>query len=180
MKASGIVRRMDCLGRVVLPMEMRRILRIKEGSLVDISMHNSGILIRKYSDIDSLGKFANEIAANLNQVTREQVLICDLDTVLFEAGNPGNSRVGLAPSKELREAMMDRKEMICSSHNTIPIVDNQCEPLHRAQVIAPVIVNHEPIGCVVLMSDEATAKYGAVEKAACAMATRFIQDQLKF
>src|SRR5690625_1604622 len=83
MKATGIVRRIDDLGRVVIPKEIRRTLRIREGDPLEIFVDREGeVILKKYSPISELGHFATEYAEALFDSLHEPVLICDRDEII--------------------------------------------------------------------------------------------------
>ena len=82
MKATGIVRRIDDLGRVVIPKEIRRTLRIKEGDPLEIFTDREGeVILKKYSQVGELGKFAAEFAESLAQTSGHGVCITDRDQI---------------------------------------------------------------------------------------------------
>ena len=87
MKATGIVRRIDDLGRVVVPKEIRRVLRIREGDPLEIYTSNTGeIILKKYSPISELGQFAGEYADTAAQILGGTVIVSDTDQVIAAAG----------------------------------------------------------------------------------------------
>src|SRR5690606_11016659 len=87
MKATGIVRRIDDLGRVVIPKEIRRTLRIREGDPLEIFVDRDGeVILKKYSPIGELGDFAKEYAESLHESTGHITMICDRDTIIAVAG----------------------------------------------------------------------------------------------
>ena len=87
MKATGIVRRIDDLGRVVIPKEIRRTLRIREGDPLEIFTDREGeIILKKYSPIGELGTFAKQYAESLAQTTGCLVCVTDTDQVIAAAG----------------------------------------------------------------------------------------------
>ena len=87
MKATGIVRRIDDLGRVVVPKEIRRMLRIREGDPLEIfTDKDGGIVLRKYSPIGELSEYARDFAAALGEVLDKTVIVCDRDTVVSVSG----------------------------------------------------------------------------------------------
>ena len=87
MKATGIVRRIDDLGRVVIPKEIRRTLRIREGDPLEIFVDRDGeVILKKYSPISELGDFAKEYAEALFDSLGNPILICDRDTFITIAG----------------------------------------------------------------------------------------------
>ena len=83
MKATGIVRRIDDLGRVVVPKEIRRVLRIREGDPLEIYTGNSGeVILKKYSPINELSQFAGEYVETINKVLGGTIIVSDTDTVI--------------------------------------------------------------------------------------------------
>ena len=87
MKATGIVRRIDDLGRVVIPKEIRRTLRIKEGTPLEIFTDKEGeVILKKYSPIGELSVFAKEYAESLAQTTGMIACITDHDQVVAASG----------------------------------------------------------------------------------------------
>ena len=96
MKATGIVRRIDDLGRIVVPKEIRRTLRIREGDPLEIFTDRDGeIILKKYSPIGELGQFAGEYAESLAQTTGYLVLVTDCDHVIAASGS------GMIPKENL-------------------------------------------------------------------------------
>ena len=105
-KATGIVRRIDDLGRVVIPKEIRRTLRIREADPLEIFTNNEGaIILKKYSPIGELGDFAKQYAESLSQVSGHVALIADRDQIIAAAGNNSKQILGKSVSKELEDKM---------------------------------------------------------------------------
>ena len=89
MKATGIVRRIDDLGRVVVPKEIRRTLRIREGDPLEIFTDREGqVILKKYSPIGELSEFATGYAETLSKTTGHIACITDKDTVIAVSGGP--------------------------------------------------------------------------------------------
>ena len=109
MKATGIVRRIDDLGRVVIPKEIRRTLRIKEGTPLEIFTDREGeIILKKYSPIGELNIFAKEYAEALAQSSGMVACITDHDQVVAAAGQGSREYVGKPISKALEETISER------------------------------------------------------------------------
>ena len=109
MKATGIVRRIDDLGRVVIPKEIRRTLRIKEGTPLEIFTDREGeIILKKYSPIGELNVFAKEYAEALAQSSGMVACITDHDQVVAAAGLGSREYLGKAISGQLEEAISGR------------------------------------------------------------------------
>ena len=88
MKATGIVRRIDDLGRVVVPKEIRRVLRIREGDPLEIYTGNTGeVILKKYSPINELSQFADEYAESASRVLGATIIVSDTDQVIAACGS---------------------------------------------------------------------------------------------
>ena len=87
MKATGIVRRIDELGRVVIPKEIRRTLRIKDGDPLEIFTERDELMLKKYSPIAALEKFSEGTTKSLNDLSGYLAVLCDTDEILYAAGD---------------------------------------------------------------------------------------------
>ena len=113
MKATGIVRRIDDLGRVVIPKEIRRTLRIREGDPLEIFVDRDGeVILKKYSPIGELGDFAQEYADSLFESTGYISIICDRDAVVAVAGAPKKNWIDKSIIPPVEEVMRGRKSVI--------------------------------------------------------------------
>ena len=175
MKATGIVRRIDDLGRVVIPKEIRRTLRIKEGTPLEIFTDREGqIILKKYSPIGELSIFAKEYAEALAQTTGLVACITDHDQVVAAAG-PGKEI-----SKELEGAIGDR-EGICANGNEkgkIPVVSDQAGNLY-SQAVQPIICAGDAIGAVILMGRSEKDVMGNSERLLVQTAAGFLGRQME-
>ena len=109
MKATGIVRRIDDLGRVVVPKEIRRTLRIREGDPLEIFTDREGeIILKKYSPIGELSAFAGQYAESLAQTTGCLVCICDMDQVVAAAGSGKKELTDKYISSQLMKLLGER------------------------------------------------------------------------
>ena len=118
MKATGIVRRIDDLGRIVVPKEIRRTLRIREGDPLEIFTDREGqIILKKYSPIGELSQFAGEYAESLSQTTGHLVIITDCDHVVAASGTGRREFEGKPISKDLERAIADRKSFIAEQND---------------------------------------------------------------
>ena len=115
MKATGIVRRIDDLGRIVVPKEIRRTLRIREGDPLEIFTDREGeIILKKYSPIGELSQFAGEYAESLAHTTGYLVLITDGDHVVAASGSGKKDFEGKPISGQLEEIIGERKSLVAS------------------------------------------------------------------
>ena len=127
MKATGVVRRIDDLGRIVIPKEIRKTLRIKEGDPLEIFTEKEGsIILRKYSPIGELSEFATGYAETLAKTTGHIAFITDKDTVIAVSGGPKKDYLEQNVSDEL-EQLMEDKEVYTSKENSdiaLPITEH--------------------------------------------------------
>ncbi|WP_223703315.1 stage V sporulation protein T [Sutcliffiella deserti] len=177
MKATGIVRRIDDLGRVVIPKEIRRTLRIREGDPLEIFVDRDGeVILKKYSPISELGDFAREYAEALYDSLGQPVLICDRDTFIAVAGSSKKEYMNKSISEVIEKSMEDRNSVLKTEEQQVAIVDGMAETL-ASYTIGPIIANGDPIGAVVIMSKEKVL--GEVEQKAVETAASFLARQME-
>ena len=127
MKATGVVRRIDDLGRIVIPKEIRKTLRIKEGDPIEIFTDREGeVILKKYSPIGELSEFATNYAETLAKTTGHIACITDKDSIIAVSGGSKKEFLEQNLSKEL-EKIMNEKEIYTSKNNNdiaIPITRN--------------------------------------------------------
>ena len=182
MKATGVVRRIDDLGRVVIPKEIRKTLRIKEGEPLEIFTDREGqIILKKYSPIGELSEFAAGYAETLSKTTGHIACITDKDTIIAVSGGSKKEFLEQDVSPEL-EQLMEDKEVYMSKDNSdiaMPITKNENpERKNNAQVVYPIISNGDTIGTVILISKEANKKMNEVEQKVAQSAATFLGTQM--
>jgi AbrB family transcriptional regulator (stage V sporulation protein T) len=177
MKATGIVRRIDDLGRVVIPKEIRRTLRIREGDPLEIFVDRDGeVILKKYSPISELSDFAKEYAEALFDSLGNTVLICDRDTYIAVAGGSKKDYLNKNISHLIEKTMEDRTSVLVTSQGTISLVDGSEESV-SSYTIGPIIANGDPIGAVIIVAKEGTL--GEVEKKLVETASSFLARQME-
>ncbi len=160
MKATGIVRRIDELGRVVIPKEIRRTLRIKEGDPLEIFTERDELMLKKYSPIATLERFSEATARSLHDLSGKLSVICDTDGVLFAYGEGKKSYDGKPLSSEMEKILRERRSYVANAAeggDVIPVTANDEENV-TAQVIVPIVANGDCLGAVVVLSKEDGAK----------------------
>jgi len=177
MKATGIVRRIDDLGRVVIPKEIRRTLRIREGDPLEIFVDRDGeVILKKYSPISELGDFSKEYAEALYDSLGNPVLICDRDTYIAVAGGSKKEFLNKAISDSVEKIMEDRNSVLITQKGTVSLVDGTDEDV-ASYTVAPIVANGDPIGAVVIFAKEATV--GEIELKAIETAASFLAKQME-
>lgn len=182
-KATGVVRRIDDLGRVVIPKEIRKTLRIKEGAPLEIFTDKEGeIILKKYSPIGELSEFATGYAETLAKTTGHIACITDKDTIIAVSGGSKKEFLEQNISTEL-ERIMDEKENYTSRENNdvaIPITQNDNkERRNNAQVVYPIISDGDVIGSVILISKDKNTKMTEVEQKVVQSAANFLGNQME-
>ena len=183
MKATGVVRRIDDLGRIVIPKEIRRTLHIKEGDPLEIFTDKEGeIILKKYSPIGELSEFATGYAETLSKTTGHIACITDKDTVIAVSGGSKKEFLEQALSPEL-EKVIENKEIYTSKDNNeiaLPITQNDNKDRrYNSQVIYPIINDGDVIGTVILLSKEENTKMGETELKVVQSAAGFLSSQME-
>ena len=183
MKATGVVRRIDDLGRIVIPKEIRRTLRIKEGDPIEIFTDKEGeVILKKYSPIGELSEFATGYAETLAKTTGHIACITDKDSVIAVSGGSKKEYLEKAISPEL-EKLIENKEVYTSKDNNekaLPITQNaNANNLNNSQVIYPIISDGDVIGSIVLLSKEQNTKMGDSELKVAQSAAGFLSSQME-
>ncbi|CAH0121995.1 MULTISPECIES: stage V sporulation protein T [unclassified Paenibacillus] len=179
MKATGIVRRIDDLGRVVIPKEIRRTLRIREGDPLEIFVDRDGeVILKKYSPIGELGDFAKEYAESLYESTGHITLITDRDTIIAVAGGSKKEYMDKQIGSLLEHCMDNRKTLLEATPGTYEISrDNQ--DTYSSFVAAPIIAGGDPIGTVVLLNKDEGVKMSQLETKMAETAAAFLGKQME-
>lgn len=186
MKATGIVRRIDDLGRVVIPKEIRRTLRIREGDPLEIFVDRDGeVILKKYSPIGELGDFAKEYADSLYEATGHIALIADRDNIIAVAGAPKKEFLNKPVGPAVERVMEDRRAVLINKpgdHKYCKecITTNEeagCK--FTAEVIAPIIAEGDPIGAVILCSKEPNVQMAEMELKLAETAAGFLAKQME-
>lgn len=152
MKATGVVRRIDDLGRIVIPKELRRTMRIKEGDSLEIFIDGSDrIVLKKYSPVQNVNEFIIEFVESIYNSNRRDIIITDNERITAVAGTVKKDLVGKKISMRLEERISKRSTQIVEKNENLEIAENY--ELKKAAVIKPINVYGDIIGCVIVMSD---------------------------
>ncbi|AMA74517.1 MULTISPECIES: stage V sporulation protein T [Aneurinibacillus] len=179
MKATGIVRRIDDLGRVVIPKEIRRTLRIREGDPLEIFVDRDGeVILKKYSPIGELGDFAKEYADSLYESTSHITLISDRDTVIAVSGASKKEYLD-KPIGEIVETCMEERRLHLQTNAGEYEIIRDHEEQYSSYVIAPIIAGGDPIGSVILLTKSDQAKMGDLEVKLVETAAGFLAKQME-
>lgn len=181
MKATGIVRRIDDLGRIVVPKEIRRTLRIREGDPLEIFTDREGeIILKKYSPIGELSQFAKQYADSLAQTTGHIVCIADRDQLIAASGTSKKDYIGKSVSKELEDVINERENVLAAKDEKSYVkITNDEDGEYTYQVISPIITEGDAIGAVIILTKDEKIKFGEVETKLALAASGFMGRQME-
>ena len=177
MKATGIVRRIDDLGRVVIPKEIRRTLRIREGDPLEIYTDSSGeVIFKKYSPVGEMGEFAAQYAEVLSRVSGLPTLIADRDHIIAASGVSKKEYLERRITSETEELMEARHSFSSASDGLlIPV-----EGIDRAAgIVIPIIAAGDVTGAVIMLQNERRSNPGEVEIKLAQTAATFLGKQME-
>jgi AbrB family transcriptional regulator, stage V sporulation protein T len=179
MKATGIVRRIDDLGRVVIPKEIRRTLRIREGDPLEIFVDRDGeVILKKYSPIGELGEFAQEYADSLFESTGHVTLISDRDSIIAVSGVSKKDYIDRSVGNIVESTMQNRKTAMQGNQGTYEI----CRDLHveySSYCVSPIVAGGDPIGSVIMFSQKDGVTMNDLERKLTETAAGFLGKQME-
>lgn len=179
LKATGIVRRIDDLGRVVIPKEIRRTLHIREGDPLEIYTDTDGeVIFKKYSPVGELSPFASQYAEVLSRVTMLPTIICDRDHVVSVAG--------ISKKEYLERRVTQALEDLMESRRSFSQLENQNEtfvPIEgidkKASVVFPIMASGDVTGAVVLLTGDTDKTSSETEVKLVQTAAAFLGKQME-
>lgn len=181
MRDTGIVRRIDELGRVVIPKEIRKTLRIKEGDPLEIFTDKDELLFRKYSPLSTVAAYGEIMAESISELTEKTCIITDTDGVLYVTGGKYKDIVGKTLSGAMDKILKERKTVVtCLTDGdaTVPIFKGD-ELGSENQIITPVICGGDCYGSVVLFDKETGAKFTPSDVKLVGLAATFLGKQFE-
>lgn len=181
MKATGIVRRIDDLGRVVIPKEIRRTLRIREGDPLEIFTDREGeIILKKYSPIGELTTFAKEYTESISATAGCTVCVADYDQIIAASGAGKKELQDRHISKQLERMLRERNQILAvpGEKKYMQIFEEQEED-YTNQVITPIVCEGDVIGAIMLLDKDTKKKFGETEKKLASCAATFLGRQME-
>jgi AbrB family transcriptional regulator, stage V sporulation protein T len=186
MKATGIIRRIDLLGRIVIPKEIRRTLRLREGDPLEIFIdQEQGVIFKKYSPCSDLFDLAKEYADALYESTGQITCIADRDMIIAVSGAPQKEFLAKPICNIVEKAVNSRKAIIIpkpGEHkfcDACPIKEELGECKSSMQVIVPIISESDLIGAIILSGKEPGVVMGDMEVKIAETAAGFLAKQMK-
>lgn len=181
MKETGMVRRIDELGRVVIPKEIRRTLRIREGEPLEIYVERDELVLRKYSPLANLERASDGFAESLNNMCGKTAIICDNDCILKVVGSCLKDAEGKRISSALEKAVKERKSLLLNSGDGVEpleVVFGEKNQL-ASQVIIPIIFAGDCLGACLLVSDDKAQRISNTEVALVQFTAELLSNRIE-
>jgi len=148
MKSTGIVRRIDELGRVVIPKEIRKTLKIREGDSLEIYVEKNSIVLSKFSHLNNFSSTAKKMVLIVSSILKKNIIIVDLDHVLACSKDLEEDYLSRPISSQLLNLLMSRKSSSQFSLESVSLIDGVVEEC--SYVISPILVDSDVLGAVIL------------------------------
>ncbi|HHU21891.1 MAG TPA: AbrB/MazE/SpoVT family DNA-binding domain-containing protein [Clostridiales bacterium] len=179
MKATGIVRRIDDLGRVVIPKEIRRTMRIREGDPLEIYTEKDGeVIFKKYSPLGELSDFANQICESMHKTTDCVTVVCDRDSIIAVAGTNRRELLDKRISSDLEQIMEARRiYRLEQGSSSIPVAEGNEK--YCISVAAPILSEGDVLGCVVFATPKNNPPTGEIEYKLAQTVATFLGKQME-
>lgn len=152
MKATGIFRRIDELGRIVIPKEIRKNLKIREGDNIEIYISNQDeIILRKYSSLKNIKDFAQRFTDSIYSLLKNNIIVTDKDHIIAVSGNLKKIYIDKEISEEILSYIIRRNNILEKHKKNISIIKN--EIIESTYIIEPIIVDGDVVGLFIILSD---------------------------
>ena len=152
MKATGVVRRIDDLGRIVIPKEIRKNMRLKEGDSLEIFIDGEDVILRKFSIVSKISDLAQRLTDSMNIFTKYNIIIMDTNEFIACSGNLKKELINKPISEELR-FIMDKREKLLQNHmKDLKITDDKVIKCSYAD--STIFANGEVIGLIMILSEK--------------------------
>ena len=179
MKATGIVRRVDDLGRIVIPKEIRRTLRIREGDPLEIyTEKDGGVIFRKYSPMGDLQEFAAQMCESIGSATGHIAAVADRDSIIALHGAPKRDLIDKPNSAELERLMEQRRNYLYQSGDSLIPASDGSDKYHLGAA-SPILSQGDLMGCVLLLLGEGDKPLQEADQSLARAAAGFLGKQME-
>ena len=175
MKTTGVVRRIDDLGRIVIPKEIRKSLRIKDGESLEIFLDSGNIILKRYSEVDSFKTFCEMYVESICNSTFNNVLIVDRNVVIAGAGGLKRDYIDFNISSFLDGVIRDRMNLVSFDRAKVGVVDSRIDFI--SYIICPIIVNGDAIGAVIIFSGD--SELDVIDERICVSSAKFLSKYVE-
>ena len=174
MKSTGVVRRIDDLGRIVIPKEIRRNLRIREGDSLEIYSEGSeGITLKKYSQVENIEGFINQYVDAIYSSSKKEIVVTDKEKIIAAAGSFRKDIIGRKIDIRLDEKMHRLTTQVFETGNHLEITDTLI--VKTSAIMKPISIYGDVVGSVIIISNSITD----IEKTLVETSASFISKYLE-
>ena len=175
MKSTGVVRRIDDLGRVVIPKEIRRSLRIREGDSLEICSDGpEGITLRKYSQVETIESFINQYVDAIYQSSKKEIIVTDTERIIAAAGSFRRDIIGKKVDIRLDERMHRLTTQIFQSDEHLEVTDNLI--IRGNAILKPIAIYGDVIGSIIIASDKITDIETTLAETSATFISKYLED----
>ncbi len=181
MQEQGIVRRIDELGRLVIPKELRKSLRIREGDPLEIYASKDELVLKKYSPISSLKNISSAVADGIENLTEKTCIITDCDTVVYVSSGKDKDILGKNISTEMEKVLKERKSVVLSRADggtIIPVISGE-DMQSENQIIVPMVTGGDCFGSVILYDKDKSSRFSSSDVKLVQLGSSFLSSQLE-
>lgn len=175
MKTTGVVRRIDELGRIVIPKEIRKNLRINEGESIEIYVDEDNVILKKFSILNKINDSADKLVDSVNFFLKKNIIITDGDKVVAASGKLRNDCLDKQISKFLVACIKNRKQILENDKVELNISDDFA--LEVSYCLSNIIVEGDSAGLVIILSSD--DKISDFDMTICQMSARFLSKTLE-
>ncbi len=175
MKATGVIRRIDDLGRVVIPKEIRKNLRIKEGDNLEIFVQNDEVILKKYSMMNKINDLAQELTDAIYTFMKHSIFITDTDSIVAGSGPLKKEYINKNISDFITDSIKRREKMIENHFKELKITSD--DTLTCSYVMSTILVNGEATGMILIISEN--EKLGDTEMQMASIVSSFMTKYLE-
>ena len=176
MKATGVVRRIDELGRIVIPKEIRRTLRIHEGENIEIYIDESeNIVLKKYSVMKKLGDFAQSFTDSIYSFLKHTIIITDTDRIIAVSGDLKKEYLNCNISDSLLSSIQRRENILEKHEKTLKLKND--EEIECTYAMNSIICHGDAVGLVIILSED--EKIAELEEKIAQIAAQFLSKYLE-
>jgi len=170
MKATGILRRIDELGRVVIPKEIRKSMKMREGEELEIYTTDEEVVLKKYSEMSSMERFSRSLVAAIHKVTGKGVVITDTDKVIASSGKGIATAGSLLPERLVR-LIENRRKTTLTEGSIIPLGSEDV----RSETVHPILSAGDLFGAIIILSKDPVSKS---DEQLAATGANFFEEQI--
>ncbi len=175
MKTTGVIRRIDELGRIVIPKEIRKNLRIKDGENIEILIDNDNVILKRFSEMNRLKEVAYDLVESIHALLKKDVIICDSDVFIAATGNLKKEIIEKQISNQLIDYLQNRTNITDSNEKILYLVNNNF--INCNYCLSTIISNGDALGMIIVLSE--TEKIQEEDNRICQFASNFLSKMLE-